>query len=1150
MNMRNIVFRSLNIRLLAILAVCLVHANLLSAQETMSVSFHNIPLEQAITQLQSKCGCYFIYNSTLVNPDQKVSVNKTDASLSEILEALFKDTNIRFKVDDKQVILYIENLAEVSNIQAQPTGGTDSPEAAAVVRKTAIDQAQSVGSGTVSKSSVTRGVVKDQDGFPLPGTAITVKGTKKTTIANINGQFELQDVASNAVLVVSFLGFETLEVALNGQTNVEVLLKEDAKRLDEVVVIGNIERKRDSFTGATSMVTGASLKQVGSTNIVESLKSLDPSFVVLENTLAGANPNALPTIEVRGKTSINIADVDDVFRTDPNQPLFILDGFETSLQKIVDLDFNRVASVTLLKDAASTAFYGSRAANGVLVVETIKGEAGRFKFFYNGDYSVQVPDLTSYNMMNAAEKLEFERLSERYIYTGTVDHFRYQQELDQLYAHHLAEVSRGVNSYWMSEPLRTALTNRQSVRFSGGSRETTINIGASYRSAPGVMKGSKRETWGGDIDFTYNKGDFAITNRLSVSGYTGIESPYGSFETWARTNPYYRKTDENGDAPPFLDLVKRTDSYAAFSNMAYLVPNPLYNARLNNKDQSSGFDINERLQARWNFYKGMRLEGMFQLVTSSDNTVRFTSPQHTSYNNVEENLKGRYFNSAQRNWSYVANLMYVWSNQIGTHHYILNARGEIAHDKGEYTSWSATGFPIGTNGAPSFANSYTDDHPGYRYSIYRRANFLVSGNYAYDNRYLFDATYRLDGSTIFGSAKKFTPFWSTGIGWNMHEEGFVKNNIHWLTNFRLRATIGQTGNQNLRSVTTSSIYTYLAGGNVFGPAVGLTQLGNNYIDWQKTTQINLSLDINLFNSLFVGRFNVYQKYTDPLVVNVSQAPSTGATTYPMSLGNLTVRGFEFEGTYAVIRNTTKGINWRIKLMGSMVRSEYDGFSNKLAGMNKSQQNSQSLIRYMDGYSPNTLWAVRSIGIDPATGQEMFLTRNNEASFVYDPADIVAVGLSEPNVMGTIHSSFTYKQITLSVVLRYSLGQDIFNSALYNKVENISFNQIAYNQDKRALYDRWQNPGDIAEFKAITNTSTTPMSSRFIQTENFLSGESIGVTWRFDKNTWVRHLGMERLELNATAGGNYGIFRLSNIKRERGINYPEAYTVSLSVNAVF
>jgi hypothetical protein len=367
---------------------------------------------------------------------------------------------------------------------------------------------------------------------------------------------------------------------------------------------------------------------------------------------------------------------------------------------------------------------------------------------------------------------------------------------------------------------------------------------------------------------------------------------------------------------------------------------------------------------------------------------------------------------------------------------------------------------------------------------------------------------------------------------------------------RLRATTGQTGNQQLGSVTSSSVFTFLPGGTVFGSGLSISSLGNPNIDWQKTTTSNVAMDVALFDHRFTGTFEVYQKRTKPLVASVDQPPSSGVNSYSMSFGELTYRGFEFEGTYAVIRQ--RHLSWRMRLMGTMFRGEYSGFTDKLESMNQAAQENQSLIQFKDGYSPKTLWAVRSLGIDPATGREVFWDRNGMPTFVYNPADIVAIGRGEPTMSGTISNFLTYKQFTLTLIMRYSFGEKIFNSALYNKVENISMNQVADNQDRRALTHRWVKPGDITQFKGISLTSSTPMSSRFIQTENYLSGESIGLMWRLDKHTysWLRDMGMESVMFNLTAQGTGGVFRLSNVKRERGTSYPEATTISLSVNAVF
>jgi hypothetical protein len=495
--------------------------------------------------------------------------------------------------------------------------------------------------------------------------------------------------------------------------------------------------------------------------------------------------------------------------------------------------------------------------------------------------------------------------------------------------------------------------------------------------------------------------------------------------------------------------------------------------------------------------------------------------------------------------------MYAWKNRIGRHDYVFNARGEIRHDDNRTTRWEASGFPVGTDGIPSFSNNFVENSsPFFSNPISRQANFLFSGNYNYNNRYLFDATFRYDGSTIFGSNKKFSPFWSTGVGWNLHEENVIRR-IRMISTLRFRATIGQLGNQNLSNANSSSIYRYLLGGNVHGPGVTVTALGNPNIEWQKTLNSNLAMDLHLFDGRFTSKFEVYKKHTNPLVVSIDQAPSTGARSFPTSLGSLIYRGFEYDVSYVIIR--TGSVNWRVKVMGSTVKGEFSGLGDKLGGIDVAKEVEGSLMRYRDGYSRETMWAVRSLGIDASTGRELFLTRDGESSFVYDPRDIVAVGESRPKLMGNINSFLTLKQLTFTAVFRYAIKQSRFNSALFSKVENISMNQVMFNQDKRALYDRWQTPGQFSQFKGIylNDVRQTPvMSDRFIQNESFLAAESIGVTWRCNRDGWIKNFGMNRLDFTATVTGTSGVFRLSNILQERGTSYPEATNISLSVSATF
>ena len=260
---------------------------------------------------------------------------------------------------------------------------------------------------------IIRGKVFEAGGTePMVGVTVAVEGTTNAVVTDIDGSFALPVGNDRCAVVFSFIGYKKLVVRYNGGNKSDfskIEMKPDAVDIKDVVVTGVYRRKKESFTGSSTTFNGDELKSVGAQNVLQSLKTLDPSFKITENNLAGSNPNKMPDVEIRGKSSV--AGLKEEYGSDPNQPLFILDGFETTLETVMNLNMNRVASVTLLKDAASTAIYGSKAANGVVVIETKAPLKGKLQISYKGDYSMEIADLSDYNLMNSREKLEFERLA-------------------------------------------------------------------------------------------------------------------------------------------------------------------------------------------------------------------------------------------------------------------------------------------------------------------------------------------------------------------------------------------------------------------------------------------------------------------------------------------------------------------------------------------------------------------------------------------------------------------------------------------------------------------------------------------------------------------------------------------------------------------
>ncbi len=1096
--------------LLLVLGAMNSFATVHSQTKRFSLNVHNATLKEVFDKVKDKSDISFVFNEEHIKELKPIQLHVNDASLEEVMNACLKGTNLEYSILDDIVV-----------IKKKPFNRLESQE---------------------EEKRVT-GVVKGENGETIPGVNVVFKESETGnftvgTITDIDGKFELTLSDRPGVLLFSFVGMKTQEVVVD-KPQLTIILEAEVSEVGEVVVTGMYELKKESFTGAVATVSGDDLKTVGNSNIVQSLSSLDPSFLIVENNLAGANPNALPTIEVRGQTSISTDGLRDEFGGDPNQPLFILDGFESTLRAIVDLDMNRVASITILKDAASTAIYGAKAANGVVVVETRRPQPGKLQFSYTGDFRVEVPDLRDYNMMNAAEKLEFERLAGRYANNDeTLNN-------DINYYNRLAEIERGVDTYWLSEPLQTGFSHGHTIYADGGDENFQYGVSVNYKGTTGVMKGSERDQWSGNINLTYRKNKFNINNRLSIRGAEANESSYGSFSTWVDTNPYYRMVSEEGEVLRYLDVYPNEAG-----NSKVYVFNPLYDASLPFMDTSNTFEVINNLQLRWQLNNHLKITSALQLKKVHKVNEVFTSPLDSEFINTGVYESGRYSQKDVNQLSYRVNAMLTWAKLFNNVHSITtNFRVEADEQDDNAYETVAVGFPVNAPINPAFAFSYKpDDSPDYSTRLYRRNNLLAQINYAYDRRYLLDASYRLDGATTFGSDEKYSPFWSAGLGWNMHNEVFLKDK-QWLEMLKLRGSVGLTGNQSFGNVSSITIYKYMEDMNYFGQGVTMSSLGNPDLEWQNTMNTSIGLDFAAWRKLKVT-LDYYTKKTNPLIVQIDLPSSTGVNNFPDNAGFLMTKGLEARFTFTPILIPEKRTSWMITVMGSHVKAEYGGFGEALSSVNQSQADNNSLRRFKDGYSPDDLWAVKSLGIDPGNGEEVFVRPDGSYTYNYLDNEEVVVGNSRPDFEGVISNSLNIKSFSFGCTFRFRFGADVFNNALYQKIENISFDDLQYNQDARALYDRWQQPGDISSYKKIEisrGDQVLPISSRFIQRENVLIGESFNTGFVFRKQPWLKRAGLRELKLTLYMNN---AFRISTIKQERGINYPFANSVSFTVNAKF
>ena len=986
------------------------------------------------------------------------------------------------------------------------------------------------------------GTVTDAgDGYPLIGVSVMLEGTLHGVATDLDGKFSLEipDYACN--IVFSYVGYETIVKEYdtkNAGSFSRIVMEGSSFELDDVVVTGIYERKKESFTGASATFKGDQLKKVGTQNIMQSLQTLDPSFKIMESAQFGSNPNMMPDIEIRGKTSV--AGLREEYGTNPNQPLFILDGFETTLETVMNLNMNRVASVTILKDAASTAIYGSKASNGVVVIETKAPAKGRLQFSYKGDFGIEIADLSDYNLMNASEKLEFETLAGVYS-DGNGDPFN-QIRLDNLRNERLKAIASGVDTYWLSEPIRTGVTHRHNLYAEGGEEKIRYGIGLSYGGVSGVMKGSDRQTLEGNIDLIYRTGKFQFSNKLTIN-YLTTDDPAVSFSEYAYANPYYKKYNADGGVDKYLYYPEEgTDDYP--------VTNPLWNAHLNNYDTSESFGFTNNFIFEWFIRDYLRFRAKFGITKSDRDDQMRLSPLHSQFDDLEDTEKGLFTQSMTRDLTYEGDAAITFGKLIAGKH-MVNAVGGFNFSSSKYRNYgySANGFTDDRFAAPSFANNYPEgDSPDYNETLKRAVSFYLNGGYAYDDRYLLDVNYRLDGASMFGTGNRFRNTWSVGLGWNLHNETFVSGATDFFQLLKIRGSAGNPGNQNFSAYQAFTTYRFNGWmTNVFGTGVIVNDLGNTGLAWQETINYDIGTDMTFWNDRINFTFDYFWKDTDPLLAIISTRGSMGVSSVAMNVGSQITRGWETTFRISPIYRPHEGINWNISVNAASSKSRYADIGNSFSQLNEEGKTSLAgTTRYYDGGSPTAIWAVRSAGIDPATGQELFIKKDGTYSFTYDVNDEVVVGDTQPKIEGVIGTTLYYKGLYIGCYFRYRLGGQVFNTSLFQKVENIGTEDVYNNQDRRALYDRWSPDHREAWFKGISLVQTTDKSSRFVMDENTFTGESINIGYEFP-DRMIRKLKLSALSLQMSMND---IFRASSVRIERGIDYPFARSVSFSLGITF
>lgn len=988
---------------------------------------------------------------------------------------------------------------------------------------------------------------------PMVGVTIRLDGHSTGVITDINGCYVLTLPEKGGLVIYSYIGFETRKIKVTSRQKVNVQMVEATESIQEVIVTGYNSIQKESFTGNTTKIEKEDLLKVNPNNLISAIQTFDPSFRIQENLATGSDPNSLPQFVLRGQTGIGETTLGqtstssisrEVLSGNSNLPIFILDGFEVDVEKIYDLDMNSIHSINILKDAAATAMYGSRAANGVIVIERRAPEAGKFRVQYSGVLSAELPDLSSYNLMNAREKLETERLAGLYdSNTPEIDPYTngYYQRLNN--------VLTGVDTYWLSQGLRTALNHKHSIFIDGGENDVRWGVELGFRGTEGVMKHSSRKNANAAFYVDYRIGGLQIKNKVTYTYNKSTDVPFNSFSDYSHLLPYMRLYDENGD------YVRRLEKFDGASGTQV---NPLYEINFYNSFDHSGYDeVTDDLSLNWRITDGLRLRGQFSVLMRNSTGDLYKDPASASYSASTGNINGEKTESTQKRTVIDGSLSLMYNNTFKGHNLNICLSSNMRQTQSTASETRYRGFPGGDLVSSNYA-AEVYGKPSSSDNTTRLVGALLTSNYTYNNIYLADLTGRIDGSSEFGSDKRWSMFWSTGAGINIHNYDFMKSN-ELFSMLKFRASYGLTGKTNFSLYSAKDMYQlqtdswYPTGYGVF-----LYQMGNPNLKWERKYTLDYGVEIGLWHDKIYLKASAYDERTIDLITDYTIPSSTGFTSYKENMGKVKNTGVELElrarlysdrnwlfqlyGSFARNKNTIIEISQAMRDYNKRVEELFSGYNPESSSDSKY---AKTYLKYYEGASLTSIYGMKSLGISPTNGKEIYLRRNGDVTDVWSADEWTIIGDTAPKGQGSFGYTLSYKQLSMFASFLYTFGGDAYNNTLVSYVENADIKND--NVDKRVLLDRWQKPGDITTMKDIRDRNvTTGASSRFVQKNNTLQWSSLTMSYNF-RPEQLKKLHLSGLRLSFTMND---LFYWSTIRQERGLDYPYSRSFNLTTNIIF
>lgn len=1080
-----------------------------SQNARLSLNLKDVSIREVLLEIENKSKFYFMYDATKVDVSQKVDVSGENLLVTDILAKVFRETGITYEINNRQIALNSErtNMPIIQNI-----------------------------------TEVT-GKVTDSSGVPLPGVTVVIQGTTRGTVTDGDGNYSLSDVPGDGTLVFSFVGMKSQEIPVAGKTTIDVVLAEDAIGIEEVVAIGYGTMKKSDITGSVASVSAEEIQRVPITRVEDAIQGRLSGVAIRNNNASPGNADI--SIRIRGMNSIQ----------GNNAPLVVVDGLiGESLSALYPSD---IQSIEVLKDASATAVYGSRGANGVILVTTKQGEKGKPKVTYNTFWSTQQVR-EKLDLMNAAE------------YAQTVNENR--EEFGRTTVFTSAQISdfqTNGGTDWQDEIFRDALWQNHELSISGGNETMSYYLSGAYEDRDGILvnTGFKRYSLRSNIKADLSKKlKFGMNLFLSKTE----NHPASVLNRYYNGGPTYAAQI----VPPTLPVYDANGNYT-LPAQGYGPPqayNPLGLAKEpvidNFSDRTS---INTDFEYELLDGLKIKISGGYSLADSENNSyfnsvVRQSPGTETAAITDSKNMFLQNTNQV------------TYDKQMNDHHLIVTGVFEQQYTETNSNAISSMGFLTDVVSYNNLGLGDIPDIPSSERTSRSIESFVGRINYGFQGKYLVTATGRYDGASVFGANNKWGFFPSVALGWNMGNEAFMQN-IPAISKLKLRASYGITGSQavepysSLSLLVTGTDASYpINGTEELTSGVILGRLGNPDLKWEKTAQLDIGADISLFKGRIELTADYYEKVTEDLLLNVPMPLTSGSGSILRNVGSVGNKGVElYIGGFPVDNNTLKwesGFNIsfnRNKVISllddqpiNLGRPEgFPGFGSNTISLEIGQP-----MGLFKGYQTNGTWSTAEAeeaalyGAIP--GQQKYIDQNNDT--IINPQDIVIIGNAQPDFTFGWNNTFTYKNFDLNIFIQGVQGNDIYNISRVRMETSNTDSEVTL----RTALNRWKPDNqdtDMPSFTAMLHPSYQTQSDRWLEDGSYIRLKTLTLGYQLPKSLLARmRISQARFYLSGTnlfTITNYSGYEpeasASNVDRFAGVDlatYPSQKTYTVGLNITF